>query len=376
MRSPRHALARVVRGVRPAAAARPGGSEESAEARVRRALEYVRAVEASDPELPTPGRPSPFVVAGRAARRAGWTAASDDPVPREVREVRDDAVVIESSVAADAAVVAKFDLGGQPKVRAFYPAAGITVSAQPVVADRSGIARSVRAHEVVHEVAPTFIPELLSHGAGPGGTPYLVERAVAGTPLRTSAALADALPLIVDGLARVHERYGVQESTPRALWGPRIVKDWGGLRGVLAITDGEWQRVDRLLRSHRALGVSWAHGDLVATNVLGTPSGVTLVDWEHSEETAVMMDAAKLHLFTADPEAALELLLPTFGAKGARAAQVRLQPGEELALAHARYLSRYRRRRAALDGHPRQKFYDRQVRRQAKRLSAALAHAV
>lgn len=110
---------------------------------------------------------------------------------------------------------------------------------------------------------------------------------------------------------------------------------------------------------------------MVASNVLrGADGRVVLIDWEHSRPAPVMVDGAKLHLFSATPDRTLEQVLT--GLASGPAAQGASSPAHDLALAHASFISRYPRRRAQLEGHHRLEVYERQVRRQAARLAQVL----
>lgn len=291
---------------------------------------------------------------------------------------------VSAPVAAETVVLAKFDLGRGVKLRAHYPDEGLTLAAQPHLTDGgSGVRNVVRAHAVVDRHAPFLIPPMIAHGTVPAdgtdgpGSDYLVERWVEGTPLVRGTALAEALPAVLTGLVTLWAGHGVRRVAPSELWDERLAVDWRDLRGYDVLPAPAWQRVRDLVGQDRRLRVSWTHGDPVASNILRTDGGVVLIDWEHSKEAPIMYDAAKLHLFTADPDAALDVVLGSTSRAdlGGLAGPDDLDPAEELALVHARYLSRYPRRRASLAGHPRLPVYERQARRQAQLLQEALARA-
>jgi hypothetical protein len=107
----------------------------------------------------------------------------------------------------------------------------------------------------------------------------------------------------------------------------------------------------------------------VASNVLVGPDGLTLLDWEHSQEAPVMHDAAKLHLFCGDPATVLDQVAEVLGTPRRDGC---FSGAEELVLVHAQLVGRYPERRARLRGHPRAEVYERQVRRQVERLEQVL----
>lgn len=354
-------------------------------ARIGQALDLVAAIEREEVSLPSSDRPHEFLVHERAARRKDATGPGSHLLPQPLRTAWQEEARPQTtaSVAAETVVLAKFDLGRGVKLRAHYPGKGLTLAAQPIRPDgRSGVDNVVRAHVVVGRHAPFLIPPMVAHGTvltegtQEPGSVYLVERWVEGTPLMRGTALAEALPAVLAGLATLWAGHGVRRVAPSQLWRERLAVDWHDLRGGDVLPGPTWRRVRDLVRQDRRLRVSWTHGDPVASNILRTDDGVVLIDWEHSKEAPIMYDAAKLHLFTADPDAALDVVLSTAGTDlGDPAGPKDLDPAEELALVHARYLSRYPRRRASLEGHPRLKVYEQQARRQAQRLQEALERA-
>lgn len=343
--------------------------ERGRRSRAGRALAVLRAVERRTPELPTSLRRH-FLVRDRVVAAADAGPVTSHLAPHHLRGAWDHAAAdvarIRARVAADLVSLAKFDLLRHVKMRAAYPERGLTVAAQPTAS--SGIRNAVWAHDVVSAHAPGLVPRLVSHGQLRRGLRYLVEEWVDGSPLTTSVRLTEAGPLILDGLSRVHQGHGVAEVDVRARWA-QFESRWARLaeEGILPST--VQRQVADLIGSGRTVRQSLVHGDLVASNVLGAEGRVTLIDWEHASESPIMVDAAKLHLFSAEPEATLELVLDLMGRPGTAG---RLGAVEELALAHAYMLSRVPERRAALEGHARAGVYDTQVRRQVDRLVQVL----
>ena len=359
----------------------PTGSSSPAQDRLAEALTLVRQVERAEPTLPEADGPAELWARRRVVRRpdvhhavhgllptrdrAGW-----DPDADEVR-------VLSAHVAADLVVTAKLDLGDRVKLRAAYGQEGRTLALQETAANGvDGIARAVRAHEVVARHAPSLGPRVLGHGRLGDDVPYLVEEWVQGRPLGGGARLGEAAPEILAGLARLHRGHGLTGIPLSEHWSS-LARAWRTTvgTGVVPADLGEW--VQRLIARDGLLRRSWVHGDLVASNVMGTQDGIVLIDWEHAQEAPIMNDGAKLHLFSGDPAGTLEHVVDGLGetASGRLRTGQGYAPVEELALAHANLISRYPARRARLEGHPRAEIYERQVRRQVERLEQVRAAA-
>nr|WP_281497026.1 phosphotransferase [Ornithinimicrobium sp. F0845] len=217
------------------------------------------------------------------------------------------------------------------------------------------------------------MPKLLGHGELGGGLRYLVERWVDGDPLTTRLRMAAHLPQIIEGLSRVHLGYGVHTRRVSEIWHRGFREQWQDVRDAELVPAEQGARVAELIAADKRLRLSWSHGDLVASNVLGTDDGVVIIDWEHAMERPVMHDAAKLHLFAAEKDPLLDLLLEEWGQPEASGGY---SAAEELVIVHARFLSRAPVRMAELAGHKREGVYARQVARQADLLSDALERAV
>lgn len=352
-----------------------GAGVATVEDRLVAALEIVAQVEAMSDVLPEASGPVRFWGRGRVARRPEVHPSVASLIPRPERqgwqegaaEVRE----LHSSTAADLVVMAKFDVHERTKLRAAYGAEGLTLAAQPKSPTGvDGVARIVRAHEVVSRHAPHLITDVLGHGHLPSGLPFVVERWLEGKTLGSSSALSEAAPEILAGLSAIHRGHGITRVRLFDHW-PMLPRRWERTRATGLVPDdlGHW--VDQLVTRDATLRHSWIHGDLVASNVMRTGEHVTLIDWKHSQEAPVMNDAAKLHLFAADPAALLDTVLDVFDDTSVHqpsGSGAGYSPAEELALAHAQLISHYPRRSARLVGHPRAGVYDKQVRRQVQRL--------
>ncbi|USQ80256.1 hypothetical protein NF556_00920 [Ornithinimicrobium faecis] len=342
--------------------------------RVSAALSALEQLEAAEPALPNTARPTEFLALDRAIRRPEIADHLHTMLPAPLRgdwdEHEESVHRLSAPIAADVVVLAKFDLSEQVKFRAAYGAARCSVAVQP---DRpngaSGVLAAVRSHEIVTRYAPGLIPPMLGHGDAGGGQRYLVERWVDGTPLITSEQMAAHLAAILEGMGQVHRGYGIHTARLSALWG-RFAAQWQAVREAGLVPGDVADRVAELIADDHRLRVSWSHGDLVASNVMATDAGVTIIDWEHATERPIMHDAAKLHQFTADKEPLLDLLLAEWGRKTATGGY---RPAEELALLHARFLCRAPSRMAELAGHQRSGLYARQVTRQVDLLAQTLA---
>lgn len=363
-----------------AATAGPGGSGSTATdvvpeddlGRLREAVAMVAEAERLSPVLTAAPAPVGLLASGRVVRRPHLDAHVAHLVPDRVgrgpwSEQDPGVVPVAAPVAADLVVLGKLDLQRRPKLRAVYAGAARTLVVQPSApSSGSGVARVLGAHEVVGRHAPHLIAPLLDHGALADGTPYLVEGWVAGTPLGGQRALAAAAPHVLAGLAAVHRGHGTTRVRLSEHWGPALAGRWEAAvaAGVVPGHLASW--VVDLIERDGLLRRSFIHGDLVASNVLQVPDGVVLVDWEHAQEGVLMNDAAKLHLFAADPQGVLDQVLDVLG--DADPAVGAYDPLEELALCHAQLVSLYPARRSRLDGHPRAATYERQVARQVGRL--------
>ncbi|WP_374928993.1 phosphotransferase family protein [Kytococcus sedentarius] len=342
--------------------------------RLAAALDLVIEAEQREQSLPT-GDPSSVWARGRVVRRPALPEQLVALLPHAEREDwgphEPDVTVRESPVAADLVVLAKFDVNAGIKLRVAY-GEGLTLAIQPPSpSGLDGIARAVAAHQAVARHAPGFMPALLGHGHLASGMPYLVESWLEGEPLVTGRRLADATPEILQHLAAVHRGLGV-DGVPLATHWEHLLGRWEETVATGIVPDRLRTWIDSLLRREGRLRRSWVHGDLVASNAMSTPKGVALIDWEHSQVAPLMNDAAKLHLFSPDPERTLQEALHGFSdapsGSGRLSGPGTYSPAEELALAHAQLISRYPRRRAALEGHPRAEIFEQQIQRQVERL--------
>lgn len=345
-------------------------------ARHERALAAVEAVEAAEPWLPTAQEPVAMVAGDRIIARSDLPEWARTMLPSPWRHLWDPQdpglEPITTTSGAQAIVRAKYDLSDGVKLRVAYEEPHVIVGVLPHAPFGScGVTRTVRAHAVVGRFAPDLIPPLVTFGeVGPAGR-YVVERWVDGRPLMTPSRLADALPQVIDGLTRVHDGYGISEMR-LSRWAPRLAKDWASLADSGLVPADLHRQVTALIDRDAALRASWTHGDPVASNVIrAVDESIVLVDWENARHAPVMVDAAKLHVFAADPDATLEQVQRGLGRR--TSGRSGYSPAEELALAHARTLAGHPRRVARLVGHAREARETDQAARRVERLAATLA---
>lgn len=335
-------------------------------------------VERADRALPASFRSATYWVRERVVRRPQLPVTAERLIPAPQRSGwgpdADGVQELTARLRADVLVMAKFDIQTAVKLRAAYTHDGLTLAIQPPAATGlNGIQRAVQAHSIVEHHAPGLMPALVSHGELSRGLPYLVERWLDGRSLTSAAQLDEAAPEILAGLSAVHAGYGVRRIPLSAHHQSSRVARWADVlqTGIIPSELGSW--VSHLLERNHGLRWSWSHGDMVASNVLRTPTGIALVDWEHSGEWPIMRDAAKLHLYAGDPERTLGLVLSTFHDSASKSSYT---PAEELALSHMEMLLRYPVRSRKLAGHARSAIYERQVARQVERLAQVRDAAV
>lgn len=379
----RHAVARAARGLlrRPSAGARtsrPGAPSppiarldpaQREAARVDEALTVLHGLESSVTSVPSRDEAVPFLALGRVVRRPDLPARVAHVVPPSLRggwEDREGVRTLDLPLAADAVVLAKYDLAARVKLRAGYARQALAVAVHPGGADgTSGATRAASSAQVVARHAPGLAPTHHDSGELPGGYHYLVEAWVDGTPLASDRRLAEELPHLLAGLARVHQGYGVQARSAGELW-PRFAEQWAAVREAGLVEADVDAAVVALVEQDRTVRVSWTHGDLAPSNILATQTGLVVIDWEQAAERPVMFDGARLQLFASRPERTRELL-ESLWAHGQVSGGYR--PAEELALLHARFLCGAPRRLERMAGHPREAVYARQLRRQTRLLT-------
>lgn len=382
----RGTLARVARGAlrragagvptSPPGAPSPGIDQDPAEreaARVELALSVLHALESSVAGVPRREHPVDFLALGRAVRRPDLPASVAHILPASLRGDWEDEEGVRRlglPLAADAVVLAKYDLASRVKLRAGYAEQALAVAVHPDRDDgTSGVARAARSAEVVGQHAPGLAPTLHTSGELRGGYVYLVEAWVGGVPLGSGRRLAEELPDLLEGLARVHRGYGVRPVPASELW-PRFAEQWAAVRDAGLVGTELDEAVVRLVRQDRTVRVSWTHGDLAASNILATPVGLVVIDWEQAAERPIMFDGARLQLFASRPARTQELLSTTWGEDQQPGGY---RPAEELALLHARFLCDAPRRLARMAGHRREEIYARQLSRQTTLLAQLVA---
>lgn len=350
--------------------------------RLAAAMDVVARVEALDPELTRARSLHSFQTVDRVALRrdldTGLMAMLPSPLQGDWAQ-RSDVSTSRFPVSADVVVLAKFDLHEQVKLRAGYGASRRTLAVQPVRPNGTcGVTNAVESHRIVSRYAPGLMPTVRSHGELPGGLRWLVEDWVEGEVALTSQRLAAHVPHLLEALGKVHLGYGVHGRRVSDLWGRGYAERWQAVRDLGLVGPYSGAAVARLIADDRRMRMSWSHGDLVASNVLASPTGPVVIDWEHAGERPVVHDAAKLHLFAADKEPLLDLLLAEWahtsaGVTSAASGGAGYTAAEELALMHAKFLTAAPARMARLSGHGREGVYARQVSRQAALLDQVVA---
>ncbi len=332
------------------------------------ALEMVRQVERRERPLPTRLVRRVFTAHGRALTAASAPESIASLIPEMLSEPAGRQHV-RAAVAADAVVLAKFGVRGGIKLRAAYAGADLTVAVDGS-GDLARLERILHSHRVVGAVDPTLIPPLVSSGSLPGGACYVVERWVHGRSVTTGSRLTEAAPEVLRRLRAVHLGHGV-EQLPLGAWWDEMRQEWWEetVRAELVpphVVDAVGALVGH---DDRTVATSWCHGDLVASNVIDTDAGHVLIDWERAGVAPVMLDAARLHLFSGDPERTLADIRRQWSWE---TGPTEVDLTHQLALAHAYQLSAYPLRRAGLATHARAAVYERQARRQVARLAQVL----
>lgn len=378
----RGTAARVARGVlrrvgAGAPTSRPGAPSpaidlspaEREAARVDEALAVLHTLESTVAQVPARTEPVDFLALRRAVRRPVLAPSLAHILPPRLRgdwDEQEGVRELELPLAADAVVLAKYDVAPRVTLRAGYAAAGLAVAVHPTRRDgTSGATRATRSAEVVARYAPDLAPVLHASGELPDGYLYLVEGWVDGEPLASDRRLAEELPPLLASLARVHQGYGVQQRAAGEVW-PRFREQWAAVRDAGLVGADLDDAVVRLLDRNGSVRVSWTHGDLAPSNILATADGLVLIDWEHGSERPIMFDGARLQLFASRPARTLELLEAVWGRGPAATAY---STAEELALQHARFLCDAPARLERMAGHRRESTYARQLRRQTDLLA-------
>jgi hypothetical protein len=332
----------------------PPGPGEDVEGGTRRAgaLRVVAAAEraAGTHRLP---RPSRFVVAGDAARRLG---ADLDAVPTGAREfvsVPVDAHATRATARAALVRFGKFDRAGSIRARAYLPD-GTTLKVQTADADdRRGIANEIGARRRIAGLAPGLAPDV--HRTGHlrrYGVYWIHEEVVHGRHPAGPADVSASADAVVGALARLYAAAGYATEGLAAALGHDVRERFLTTVACEPHLERFVPHVERLLADARDLDVSFAHGDLVGSNVFVEASGrVRLVDWEYARRLPVAHDAASLLTQALDKPGAIAVIERHLGDRvGVGPSTYTLR--DQLILAQVRMLGWYeaRRRRAAEAG--------------------------
>ena len=281
-------------------------------------------------------------------------------------------------MSADVIELGKFDRPGHLRLRGFYTAAGLTVRVQPAKLtdpERDGIARCVAAARLIGAHRPDLMPRMLDHGTvARGRLGYLVEEAVAGTTPRGPRQVSAAMVRVATELFAIQQAIGIDSRRLSALAEPEFPARWRSVVAHGHVRDALGAQVERLIARDAMLEVSFTHGDLVSSNVLDTPRGPVLIDWEYAGEQPIVFDLAKMHVNAGAAGAAAERLAGVWGpAIGQRPDHYSVL--EQLALAHAVVLSRHEARAMRAQQAGRNAPLTRQTRRRAHALEELLSLA-
>lgn len=307
--------------------------------RWRTAFARVRAIERDSSVLVPTWRPGRWLVHGSTAVRANTRI---EELPRYLRPRGPVTDRRRARVGADLIRIGKFDVDAEVRLRAFYLDSRRTVRFQ-AGGQRNGVERSLFAHQYLVQYAPDLGPPVLDHGTI-GQAPYLVEEVVEGRHPSGGRELERTLAPVTERLSALHTGFGITHEPLADILGQGFPARWQEAVATGLVDAATERAVGSLLARRGTVPVSLGHGDLVGTNILIRPGGLTLIDWEYAGRLPVLFDVAKLHLHSPDSNralAALERGLRTSLRHGTADYSVR----EQLALAHVRYLAWEARRR-------------------------------
>mgnify|MGYP001329846358 FL=1 len=242
-----------------------------------------------------------------------------------------------TATRADVVAIGKFDVEREVRLRAFYERTGLSLRYQSG-GPKSGIARTLSAHEHVVRHAPGLMPQIFEDGRVRGGQ-YLIEESLFGRHPRAGKELQSIAGEVASGLRRLYEGYGIADVRLSKVLGPKFPKRWEKAARDHSISDQLADQIRSLVSRDQLVEVSYGHGDLVGTNIMMLPDrGFVLIDWEYAGELPIAFDVAKIHLHCSQPVEAARTLQVALG-RPERGGASHYTFRQQIALAHARYIA-------------------------------------
>lgn len=318
--------------------------------RWRQALSRVARVERRAPTLEQYESQHRWHIHGRTA--VGENALSMT-IPKAIRPRRPTTHVLGGKAAADVITIGKFDVDREVRLRAFYLEPGLSLRLQSG-GTRNGIDRSLAAYAEVRKHAPDLMPTIVENGRL-GRARYLLEDSIFGWHPRDGKTLQTVAYDVAASLRPLHQGVGVWERPLSEVVSAKFKQRWRYAVTHIGIESDLDQAVRRLIARDGLVDISMGHGDLVGTNIVKLDDAVVLIDWEYAGLMPIAFDFAKIQIYCPDPRVALEEIERGLGGE-VGTARGHYSLSEQIALAHARYLSwiGHTRRRAQAAGRMRQ----------------------
>src|SRR5699024_8903956 len=309
---------------------------ETEHARWAAALERVRGIEHQSPSLRKRRRKKPFSYLGRSA----WASVSGHrALPSNSRHDQSEPGLIKERVSAESALIGKFDVDSEVRLRAFYPSKNLTLRYQKG-GHRNGVDRTVQAYKAVHAHAPTLMPKIYDYGSILNGDGvYLVEDIVIGEPA-TGTEMQTLVTPLLNRLTEVYRGAGVDYKPLSKVVNKYFKKRWKNFVQDYGVDVRLDESVKDLVRRDDRLAISVSHGDLVRSNILVAGNDYVLVDWEFAGFQPIAFDLSKILLTVPDETLAIENILNivnTFAQQG----KGNYSFTEQLALAHIQRMTWY-----------------------------------
>jgi hypothetical protein len=276
----------------------------------------------------------------------------------------------------DVVRIGKFDVDTAPRFLAFYgPPFNQALRVQANLGGRRpGIGRAIAARRLVDAHAPDLAPRMLDHGTRlRGWVDFLLEEVVDGRHPWGAKQLQQQIPELFERLHRLHTAVGIEGKQFSSVVHRDFRHRWSTVVDQYSMPAPLVRAVATLIDRDAAVSVSLTHGDLVASNIVVTDTGPTLIDWEHARSQPIATDLAKLELVVHEPANILDTVRQLAGAALEGPGCYSLP--EQIALAHVEILSwdAHRRERAKVAG--RTEDFELITRRRVERLTHLLGNA-